>query len=176
MAEDKGKGALPKVEIIIVGVLLTLFMIWAVSQCSDTREAYQQRAMEEAEEQALIDSIERARFMDSNTPLDTSIKRLKQPEPEVPGGERVTTLYVVTPALNMRRGPGLRFGLVERLSLHDELSFLGEVTDSTERINLGDIVTDKPWVKVRSAAGKEGWVYGACVDYYKYELKGVEVD
>jgi len=169
---------LPKIEILIIGGFFVLFMIWAVSKCSATQQAYEVQAQEEATEAEREDSLRNAGMVGDYVPLDTTIKRLKEPPVEAsPAGEGISTpLYVITPALNMRTGPGLRFKVLERLELYDELKFLGEVTDTTQRIDLGEIIVEKPWVKVRTSSGKEGWVFGACVDYYKHELKGVVTD
>jgi alpha-D-ribose 1-methylphosphonate 5-triphosphate synthase subunit PhnG len=60
--------------------------------------------------------------------------------------------------------------------LYDKVYFLGEMSDSLETIDLGDITTTEPWVKIVDKSGKKGWVYGAGVDYYKHELKGVHTD
>ena len=171
---SKQPGLLPKIEIVIVGLLFLAFLIWSISKCSSTRRAYEEQAALEAEDDARYDSLEKAR-QQAFVPLDTVVRPQKK---ELPGeaAERITPLFVITPALNMRTGPGLKFTVLERLQLHDELLFLGDVTDTTQQIDLGQIVADEPWVKVRSESGKEGWVYGACVDFYKRELKGVEVD
>jgi len=39
---SKEPGVLPKLEILIFGVLFLAFLIWAVSKCSATRREYQQ--------------------------------------------------------------------------------------------------------------------------------------
>ncbi|MEQ8703935.1 MAG: SH3 domain-containing protein [Phaeodactylibacter sp.] len=171
-------GMLPKIEILIIGGFFVLFMIWAVSKCAATQEAYEERAQQEAFEESKEDSLRDADLVGGYVPLDTTVRRLKAPKPEQEpaGAVNSTPLYVITPALNMRTGPGLRFKILERLELYDELQFLGEVTDTTQRIDLGAIVAEEPWVKVRTSSGKEGWVFGACIDYYKHELKGVETD
>ena len=68
--------------------------------------------------------------------------------------------------LNLRRAPNLSASIIEKLSLHEEVLFLNEITDSTEQINLGEEVANEPWVKV-NYQGKEGWVYGAGVHFYR---------
>lgn len=171
---SQSNGLLPKLEIIIVGVLFLVFLIWSISKCSATRQTYAEQAAEEQAEQTRLDSMDKAQAKEAIKGLDTGMAPIKKPMPET--GERVTPLYVITPALNLRTGPGLKFKVLERYSLHDELQFLGEVTDTTQKINLGEIVTDEPWIKVRSPKGTEGWVYGAGVDFYKRELKGVETE
>jgi len=174
---SENKGLLPKIEILIVGVLFLVFLIWSISKCSATKREYSEQAAEEQAEMARFDSIDKAKAREALAGLDTSVTPMKK---TMPGAgqpqQRITPLYVITPALNLRSGPGLKFTVLERYNLHDELAFMGEVTDTTQQIDLGDIVTDEPWIKVRSPKGTEGWVYGACVDFYKRELKGVEAD
>ena len=48
-----------------------------------------------------------------------------------------------------------------------------EVTDFKEEIKIGDSLAVAPWVKVKTGEGKEGWVYGACVHYYKTRFDDV---
>ncbi|TXB61605.1 SH3 domain-containing protein [Phaeodactylibacter luteus] len=171
------KSVLPKVEILIIGVFFMAFAAWAISRCSATSNAYEEEARLLDAEQAKADSIAAAEagLIPEYQPKDTLLAREAE-SPTAPPGEAYTPLYVVTPALNLRTGPGLKYKVLERLALHDEVAFLNEVTDTTQLIDLGDIIAEEPWVKVRSANGKEGWVFGACVDYYKHTLEGVEVD
>lgn len=88
--------------------------------------------------------------------------------------ERVVPLYVTIDGLNMRQGPSRRYQIVDRLPLYEEVFFLNEVTDSLETIKLGDTTTVAPWVKIKTIKGREGWVYGAGVHYYRKKLEGVE--
>ena len=175
---SKEPGLLPKVEILVIGVLFLAFLLWAVSKCNDTRRQYQIEAEEEAAELARLDSMEEA-SLSVMEPLDTSIKPLNKPQATSPSQAPTSVyppLYVIVKGLNMRSGPGLQYKKVDRLELHDVLYFMGEVTDTTQKLDLGEIETDEPWVKVKNEKGETGWVYGACVDYYKRELKGVETD
>ena len=170
---SKKPGLLPKVEIFVIGIFFIGFMMWAVSKCSSTQRRYKQQAAFDAAEQARADSMER--ISTDIVPLDTSIQPIN-PEPQVEK-VRVPILYVIVNGVNMRTGPGLNNRIVDRLKLYDEVEFLGEVSDSTQEIKLGEnLVTNEPWVKVKTRKGQQGWVYGACVDYYKHELEGVETE
>jgi hypothetical protein len=73
----------------------------------------------------------------------------------------------------MRRSPELKADVIAELSLFSKVFFMNEVTDSLYEINLGYEVAKEPWVKVRTKKGKEGWVYGAGVNYYKKKRSGV---
>ncbi len=88
-------------------------------------------------------------------------------------GPRYSTLYVTIDGLKMRKEPNLKSAVVAKLELYEPVSFLNQKTEKTEEINLGyEKVTDH-WVKIRTKAGKEGWVFGAGVHYYKMKRKGV---
>ncbi|MCB0589347.1 MAG: SH3 domain-containing protein [Phaeodactylibacter sp.] len=167
-------GLLPKVEILVIGIFFIGFLMWAVSKCNSTRRLYRQQEAFDAAEQAKADSLES--LMSEMAPLDTTIQPVNPPEPEVKK-ERVPVLYVTVNGVNMRTGPGLRFRILERLELYDEVEFLGEVSDTTQEIKLGEnLLTNEPWVKVKTQKGNQGWIYGACVDFYKHQLQGVDTE
>ena len=178
MAEQP-PGRLIKIEFIISAVILLGILIWGTQRCNRTyTDARADR--EQTIRQAYLDSLE----------LRLRDREAEQPPPAtappgatldtIRGGsmqiirERLTPLYSTIDGLNVREGPGINYGLVGRLELFEEVAFLNEVTDSTEQINLGSITPDEPWVKIRTRKGREGWVYGAGVDFYKRELPGVE--
>jgi uncharacterized protein YgiM (DUF1202 family) len=171
---SKEPGLLPKVEILIFGVCFLAFLLWAVSKCNSTSRKFQEEAAREAAEAAMLDSLDRA-ALSKMEPLDTSIKPLEKPIPESQLS-KYPPLYVTIKGLNVRSGPGLNYKKTGRLQLYDKVYFLGEMSDSLETIDLGDITTTEPWVKIVDKSGKKGWVYGAGVDYYKHELKGVHTD
>jgi hypothetical protein len=78
-------------------------------------------------------------------------------------------LYSTIDGLKVRKEPGLKSTSVDKLKLYEDVSFLSQKTDWEESLSLGyDLppVTDH-WVKIRTKRGKEGWVFGAGVHYYK---------
>ncbi len=82
-------------------------------------------------------------------------------------------LYVTIDGLKMRKQPTLKGDVVAKLELYEEVYFLNQKTEKTEEISLGyEKVTDH-WVKIRTKEGKDGWVFGAGVHYYKMKRKGV---
>ena len=84
-----------------------------------------------------------------------------------------TTLYSTIDGLNVRVQPKLGAPIIGRLKLYEPVTYMNEVTDSLFTIDLGDIEPTEPWVKIRLESGKQGWVYGAGVSFYKYKLEGV---
>lgn len=181
------------IPFVIMSLLTLIFLIWAMQQCGSSDGDYAMIAEKEAREtyidslhrieenariQAQIDVEAQARaeaLMRARTqPLPgDSVVRTAAPQVVV---ERVTTLYSTINGLNVRSGPSLKNGVVTRLPLYQAVIFTGEVTDSLYTIDLGDVSPTAPWVKIRTEDGKEGWVFGAGVSYYKYQLKGVITD
>ena len=103
-------------------------------------------------------------------------KRPVETTPKAPVTPAGTTLYVTIDGLKVRKEPGLKGETLEELKLYDPVTFLNKKTDWTQEISLGyEKVTDH-WVKVRTKAGKEGWVFGAGVHYYKMKRQGVIED
>ena len=86
---------------------------------------------------------------------------------------KYATLFVTIDGLKMRKTPGLKGALVTKLDLYEQVYFLNKKSEKPEEISLGyEKVTDY-WVKIRTKSGKEGWVFGAGVHYYKMKRKGV---
>lgn len=169
----KKANALPKIEVLILAIFFISFVIWMVPRCTATKTEYQQADLEEAAEDAMLSEevVEDSATLEIATPVVPTPLPRSKPVPGRPIVEKVTTLYVTLENLNMRVEPRVGAKIVDRLSLYDEVAFLNEITDSTTEINLGKLVTNEPWVKVKNKKGQEGWVYGAGVHYYKIKLE-----
>ena len=161
------RSVLPRLEITIIGVFFISFVFWAVARCNRTRSEYAQ--MEQQEK--MQDSIEKEMTAEIAKPVAPveETNEVAQPIFEAPQ-QPVTPLYVTLENLNMRDKPSLSGKIVDRLKLFDEVTFLNEVTDFRQEIKLGEITAYEPWVKVKTDEGKEGWVYGAGVHYFKTKL------
>lgn len=169
----------PRMQFIFLGVLLLLLIIWGSRQCTSST-AMSEEEMLEARLQARMDSmttlLNRANnntspIAEQGRPVATdTVRRRRNPTVR----EQVTPLYITIDNLAMRQGPGLQYEIIDRLPLYDEVNFLHQVTDSLYTIKLGSITTTEPWVKIRNRKGRDGWVYGAGVDFYKRKLEGVE--
>ena len=195
MSQPKKYNNARLVPFILMSIVTLIFLFWAMRQCSGggtefamqaeeaaTRRSYLDTLRERDNQlllQRKLDSIEQAAKASAllrglTTPLPgDSIVRFGRADTVI---ERVTTLYSTIEGLNVRSGPSLREGKVGRLPLYGEMIFLNEVTDSLYEIDLGDITPSAPWVKVRLPNGKQGWVYGALVSYYKFRQGGVNTD
>lgn len=113
-------------------------------------------------------------------PSRPTLSNETQPNPAAPAttgsstsSAKYSSLYVTIDGLKLRKQPGLKGEVVATLELYEEVYFLNKKSEKAEEISLGlEKVTDH-WVKVRTKSGKEGWVFGAGVHYYKMKRKGV---
>lgn len=182
MAKKK-KGFLPSIEILIILVFLFSFIVWAASQCNETKKLYQDISVEDtattSTSETNTSNIPDSMSMEITNPQTTTAPTVNavptNPAPAPPPKPRsnFAPLYITIDGLKMRTGPSLDSTVILKLDLFDQVNFMGEVTDSTEQINLGYEVADEPWVKVQHKRGKIGWVYGAGVNYYKKKRGGV---
>ena len=90
------------------------------------------------------------------------------PQPTMTAPPSNTMLYVLINGLNIRDKADLKAKVKGKLKLHDQVYFLGEVTEQTQTVRLanGTSVT-KPWFKIQTKRGTTGWVHGSGVDFYK---------
>lgn len=169
----KKASLLPKIEVLILGVFFFSFVVWMVPKCVATKGEYRDAEAEQAAEDALLEGDNQ----DEDTLVQETAATIPTPIPRptaIPGQrlrQKETSLFVTLENLNMREEPRVGGKLIGRLSLYDEVIFMNEVTDTTTEINLGKIVTNEPWIKVRNKKGQVGWVYGAGVHYYKMKLE-----
>jgi hypothetical protein len=87
--------------------------------------------------------------------------------------QQYSILYVTIDGLKLRKEPTLKGEVVAKLKLDQPVYFLNKKTEKIEEISLGYEKVKDHWVKIRTKAGKEGWVFGAGVHYYKMKRKGV---
>ena len=163
----KKKSALPKLELLIIGIFFLCFLMWAASRCSNTRAKYEQMALEAKKQDSILKALQ--------TEIPEPIKAMEQTENIETSPvfeDRYTPLYVTVENLNMRDKPSRKGKILARLKLFDELIFMDEVTDFKEEITLGDLTSYEPWIRVQTIEGEtSGWVYGAYVQYYKTKLQ-----
>lgn len=71
-----------------------------------------------------------------------------------------TQLIVNIENLRLRDQAGEKGSVLERLAKGAVLSYLNELSNFTTEIKLGGIQFNEPWLKVETAGGRRGWVYG----------------
>ncbi|GJM32323.1 MAG: hypothetical protein DHS20C18_13240 [Saprospiraceae bacterium] len=167
------KKLLPRIELILILIFFMAFITWTMRKCSDTRQQYQEEAALEENQPEDVTSVSPDTTAAPAEPEPEAAQPENRRERERAIREKFTPLYVTIDGMNMREEPTLKGKVVGRLVLYEEVTFLNEVTDSTQEIKLGDITANEPWVKVKNQKGKVGWIYGAGVSYYKKKLEGV---
>lgn len=171
------KYSAPKLEILVILVFFLCFIIWTVSKCSEERSAIQQEQMlleENEAKAAAAANLEKEAEIEKTETKPKVAETPKKPKKQNTPAEAKSVLYITIDGLNMRTDPHLDSTVVIKLPLFEEVYFLNEVTDFKQEISLGKKIVNEPWVKVRTKKGREGWVYGAGVNYYKVKTEGVQ--
>lgn len=182
------KGAAPRFEIALILIFFACFVMWSISRCDAKREEMQTEEMiengddlrtTEASESGLMQdaptTADNANNVSNNTTATTpAVATPISPKPKPQRQTFGTTLYITIDGLNMRNHPHLDSAVVAQLPLFEPVTFMDEVTEFKQEINLGKEMANEPWVKVQTRKGKAGWVYGAGVHYYKIKREGVQ--
>lgn len=181
------KALRSNLEVIVIGLLSLIFLVWAVSKCNSSKRTH----LAKAAEQARLDSLARADSL-ARLPVATQVDKSKQAlptpspnssaaNPTQNGAAQASTpdpnaelarLYVVIDKLKLRKAPGLKSEVITELPLFELVYFLNEQTDSTYEVNLGRMIVKEPYMKIRTRKGQEGWVYGAGLSYMKKKHPG----
>ncbi|MEL7021834.1 MAG: SH3 domain-containing protein [Bacteroidota bacterium] len=180
----------PKFEIALILIFFACFIMWSVSRCNAKRsEMRQAEIIENGEDLRPKPTVQSGVMRDATPevegatteatptaqapqkPTPPPSKPKPTPKPSAPVG---TPLYITIDNLNMRDHPHLDSTVVARLPLFELVTFMDEVTDFKQEINLGKVMANEPWVKIQTKKGKIGWVYGAGVHYYKIKREGVQ--
>lgn len=96
----------------------------------------------------------------------TSIDTIKKEQPVLPTSSNKVKLYAWVDQLRVRATADKKSEIVEEIAEGGALTFLEEKSDFTEKINLRGTLFNEPWLKVKTASGKTGWVYGGGVKFY----------
>ena len=184
---------IPRIETLIIAVFFLSVGLWGINQCSAERTQMTRKFEETAETdapQTLPEPDKAAPEMEpaldapppepAAEPVKPRPKPGKRPEltnnirptepkaePAKPQAAGAGVLYVTIEGLRMRSEPGLRGELVAKLRLYEPVIFLDEKTSWTQEINLGTEKVTDHWVKIKTESGKEGWVFGAGVHFFK---------
>ncbi len=166
---ENSNSVLPRIEMLVIAVFLISFLIWAGNKCNRTRNRYAPQEEVVSPAETLIDS---SQLKTAEKPVED---KPLEPPPTPPSAEKdphPTWLYVSIEGVNVRKDPSLTSDVIDKLALYDRVLFLNERTDFTEKVNLGSMEVEEPWVKIKTRKGRVGWVYGAGVSYYRYKHPG----
>ena len=163
---------LPGIETLIFFTFIGCAVVWGISTCNDRRSEAMRtvREMEDTEpapsSSATPDKSASGKGPDETAPKPTE-QRMQTPAAAPADGISGVPLFVTIDGLKLRKEPGLKGEAIEQLKLNEQVTFLNQKTDWSQEISMdGEKVTDY-WVKVRTASGKTGWVFGAGLHYYK---------
>jgi uncharacterized protein YgiM (DUF1202 family) len=156
------EGLLPKIEMIIVGVFFVGFILLLIPKCTSKKKP--SVAQMESDAQAISGK-------DSTSDLASALASL----PSV--NEKTAPLYVAIEGLKLRTEPNVNAEVITKLALFEKVYYLHETTDFKKEIDWGNnIVTNEPWVKIRTESGRSGWVYGVGVHFYKRAFEPGKTD
>ena len=164
MSESK-KGILPRLELIIIAVFFIGFLFWAMSRCNSTRTQYNNEELEDRRADSLLQAMNTNAILEKAR-KDSAAAAASAEESKIVR-ERVTPLYTTVEKVNVRKEPKLNAAIVSKLELNEEVTFLNEVTDFKQEITIEGVNYNEPWIKVKTQAGRIGWVYGGTISYYK---------
>lgn len=161
----KKKRVLPNIEVMIIGVFLISFFLMVLPKCESTREEYQQVAQDTVS----IDTMVRENFA-IPPPPEPEVTTPEEESPRLASGESV--LYVTIDKLKFRAEPHVASRVLKEFELFEEVIFLNETTEKKKEVDWGNgVVTNEPWIKVKSKDGKTGWAYGAGLYFYKRKFE-----
>ena len=164
--KKKGKGLLPNIEIIIIAVFFISFIFIMIPQCESNSEQEQQEAMMST---SVEDSVETENFAVPPPPAPVQEERIATP---IAGNPNPQKLYVTIDGINMRKEPNIASRIIRKLVLFEEVYFEGETTEKKKEIDWGGgVITNEPWVKVKTKKDETGWVYGAALHFYKKKFE-----
>ena len=169
--------SLNRVELVLGGIILFIFTIWSFGKCSSLSK-YKQQAPVEQTTPAAQDATNQQNTTNNNptaTPQATSAQPTKQPVAPVQTQptrviiEDKPTVYVIVEGLKLRDKPGLSgTKVLGQLPLNTSLLFLGQQTEYKDKITIGEVTYNEPWIKVKTKdSAFEGWVFGGGVRPYK---------
>ena len=79
--------------------------------------------------------------------------------------DNLIELEVILSKVRIRDKAGLDGEELEQLKKGTKVTFMGEISDFTDKIKLRGVQHDDPWLKIRIREGQEGWIYGGAVKF-----------
>lgn len=187
------RSILVRTEYLLIAIFFVLFSVWSISKCGRKKDEYtmptnnNNSTVQPTAAAPARDTLRRplpppptaaAPARKENTPsianpVATTPKAVA-PKAKTPAAtppteaEKYTKLYVAVDGLKIRKKPNQKAGILGKLRLDEELSFLGDRSKTNEKITMSDgSVANQPWVWIKTKRGTVGWVYGGGVRYYK---------
>lgn len=164
--------SLSRIEVVVGGILILIFLIWSVDRCQSGNKKYQpqeppQQENTDANTASPDNSTTDTTPAANNTPSTPTPVQVT-PTP-APAASPFTVLYVHVEGLKVRDKPFISGSQVlTQLSKNTEVYYLNNKTEYPDKITLEGVEYNEPWVEVQTKDGKyRGWVYGGGVKFYK---------
>lgn len=169
---------LNRIELVVGGILVSIFLIWSYDTCSSSNQKYQRQQPAQQEEPApqADNNTNNNNQNSNNNNTNTSNNNANNPttvqpqptQPPVQAVPNIITIYISTEKLNMRNKPFLTGSqVIEELPRGTELFYLNNKSEYKDKITIDGVLYDEPWLEVQTKAGKKGWIFAGGVRFYK---------
>lgn len=155
-----------QIERILMLALIGFFVFWMLRQCATAANSDKMQRIDNVEPSAPAQPQADNNPQPRNTQPTTSTVR-RDTIIQTQYVQRPTALFVWAEGLKVRAEPYLTSSIVTTLPLNAQISFQGETSSFKQKITLEGIEYDERWLKVKTADGKTGWVYGGGVRLYQ---------
>jgi len=154
------KGRLNNMEMLGIGLFSLAFLLYAFSKCGGDDPVPETTTVTEE----VVDS--NAMANNNNTVSLDNANNQSTPPRKVDTTSFKNKLYITTDSLRIRKDPQIGGELVGYLRYGEEVIDMGERT-ALEKIRVSvDEIRTAPWVKLKTKDGKEGWAFGAYMQFY----------
>ncbi|MEM9821897.1 MAG: SH3 domain-containing protein [Bacteroidota bacterium] len=100
---------------------------------------------------------------DANATVEGEPSTTTQTEEKTMADQEDLTVIAWVDQLNIRQQPNMKSQVVAQAKENERLLKTGEQSDFTETIELRGKSYTEPWIQVKTAAGKIGWVFGGAL-------------
>ena len=157
-----------QIERILMLALIGFFVFWMLRQCATTANSDKMQRIDNVQQpnpaQPQTDNNTTPPTTTTTTPPTTTRRDTIVQTQYV---QRPTALFIWADGLKVRAEPYLTSLIVTTLPLNGQVSFQGETSSFKQKITLDGIEYDERWLKIKTADGKVGWVYGGGVRLYQ---------
>lgn len=124
---------------IVVAVVAVVFIVWAISRCAGGKG-------------------------DANGETETATNTNTQNGAS--GNTKPGQIFIVWDSVRLRNGPSRDSSALMTLYKNAPLTFTGKRSNNMDEISQDGIKYREPWIEVRAANNKVGWVFGGSVRVY----------
>lgn len=151
-----------QIEKILMLGLIVVFLFWMARQCarSGTTDTMQPIVAEQ--------NTPATTTTEGNTTTVTTTQPVKRDTIiQKEYVNRPMSLFVWVNGLKVRSEPYLTSSIVTELGLNAQVTYEGEVSPFKQKITLEGVEYDERWLKIKTADGKQGWIYGGGIRLYQ---------